>query len=248
MAATTGSEGVRPVAARSLSERLLPHPVRALGVFAACVFSAGILTAGGDAFAIITPRTAGCAQYKHSCTLSLGIGQRVGLMRDVAAAKAAAESGKLDKLCVYDAQQELRMLDSAAGIAARAGIPVGAAVIFAQLQADCAKQEQQHWLASWEAGGARPGAARPLSVVREELRNLTTRMTESWANALRNEWQSARCPTLERDLPPLLLQAVAGRAKSVYCASSLYLQALLTSVLSAREPPFDCQQCLQASW
>jgi chorismate mutase len=216
------------------------HPARALVVFIACTFSVAILMGGGrhpHILTVITPPAADCAQYKQSCMLFKEIGERVGLMRDVAAAKAVAQPGTLDKLCVYDAQQEFRILGSAAAEAARAGIFVAAAVTVAQLQADCAKQEQQHWLTSWEAEGVRPGAARPLNEVREELRNLTTSITESWSNALRSEWQPAQCSTLERELPPLLLQAIAGRARSGYCICSLYLNALLTSVLSVREPP-----------
>jgi len=217
----------------TLVGRLRFHPVLTLLIFVASTLVGAVLLSGGFG---ARPAVTGRDRYPRTCDLFDSIVARVSLMRDVAAAKAATSLALT--VCIFDAAQEASMLESAASDAVLAAVPVPAATVVAQLQADCAKQEQANWIAAWAEAGSSPAPARPLAAVREELRQLTANITRSWGAALRGEWAFASCAALQANLPPLLAAAVRKRrARSGYCNGGLYLSALLTSLLNARDPP-----------
>lgn len=204
--------------------------------FTAMLCSAGALLLWQDHKTVLP----GCDNYRQTCTLFDGIVERSQVMRDVAAAKASAAASLA--VCVFDAAQEAHMLEAAAAEATQNRVAVAAAVVVAQLQADCAKQEQAHWLALWEANGSWPEPSRPLPLLRAELQALTGRITHWWSLVLGGEWLAHSCTTLQRDLPRLLDGSVdSGELGSKYCAGTLYRQALLASLLSARDPPCPAQ-------
>ena len=76
------------------------------------------------------------------------LAKRTSLMGEVAAQKA-------DFALVFDAAQELAVLKAAAAAVQSTAIPSAVAMVFAQLMADCAKQEQEaHIRAAVEAAEA----------------------------------------------------------------------------------------------
>ena len=114
--------------------------------------------------------------------LLTAMSRRAELMVDVAAAKSAAEhSGP-----IFDSAQELRMLKAAAIAAKKEGLPSGAGMMLAQLNADCAKHVQAHHIAQWDDHPPRPNNT--LAELRQQLEALNARIFREWSSAASTEW------------------------------------------------------------
>eukprot|EP00965_Chrysotila_dentata_P247864 6208009-Pleurochrysis_carterae.AAC.2 len=163
------------------------------------------------------------------------IAQRVHLMRDVAAAKAAWERLPAgSEPCVFDAAQEQRVLHAAAQTGSKLGIPSSKAVMFAQLQADCAKQEQAFWFGKWLRQGSVPSAAKSLDEIRAALSDLNTQLFRSWRDAQVGEWDSIECSCLWRRA--IVLMDVAFANISGTCGDSIFKTMILGSLMPCSEP------------
>mmetsp|Transcript_75872 Transcript_75872/g.191781 ORF Transcript_75872/g.191781 Transcript_75872/m.191781 type:complete len:280 (+) Transcript_75872:37-876(+) len=154
--------------------------------------------------------------------------ERAELSREVAAAKVA-EGGSP---CVYDAAQETAVLERANTSAATLGFDVGAAVTFAQLQADCSKQLQAFWLHAWGAAPPKPNLT--LDAIRAQLGRLNSEIFSSWKEVVESEWPAAGCTCLASEAGPLFSRVFSVDGA---CGQPLYRGMLLQALLSASQPP-----------
>ena len=167
------------------------------------------------------------------------LAKRTSLMGEVAAQKA-------DFALVFDAAQELAVLKAAAAAVQSTAIPSAVAMVFAQLMADCAKQEQEaHIRAAVEAAEA-AGEVRhgkhvtmessydSLEQVREVLSDLNNRMLERWQLASQpdGEWDQQGCECTLTTLAELFMSTFRPAAVGG-CGSPMFSEMLTWTLVSA---------------
>ena len=203
--------------------------------------------------ALMTPAvtaTSSAAEDASACESTLSststlislLAQRTRLMRDVAAHKRGD--------IIYDAAQELRVLEAAARWArgSEALIPAVPATVLAQLLADCAKQEQFAYLhdaAGLEACASGQASAEfkshcltssyeSLDEVRDALSALQRQVLELWGSvsAPQGEWDRAGCRCVRFHLKELFTSDFQSAARGG-CASQHFSDMLSWTLLSA---------------
>ena len=173
------------------------------------------------------------------------LAKRTRLMADVAAQKA-------DFALVFDAGQELEVLKAAREAATLTTLsPVGS-VVFAQILADCAKQEQEaHLQAAVDAAEAAGEAVEAegdqegyygmltseyesLEDVRVDLADLNHRVLELWQLAAQpgGEWDQAGCACAQENLAALFISEFQPAAVGG-CGEPLFSEMLIWALLSA---------------
>ena len=173
------------------------------------------------------------------------LAKRVGLMADVAAQKA-------DFSLVFDATQELQVLEGAAASAKGTTLAPAIAMTFAQLMADCAKQEQEAHIQAAideaeaagevEVGedgregfyGTMTSQYESLDDVREVLGELSENVLELWQviSQPNGEWDQAGCRCTHSILADLFVSAFQPAAIGG-CGDPMFSEMLMWVMLSA---------------
>lgn len=156
--------------------------------------------------------------------LLTAITARASLMRDVAAAKAARGS-----TCAYDADREFAVLKAAKQMAAKAALPVAQSLLLAQVQADCAKQIEHHFLEAWDADPPEP--TQTLEELRQQLVSLNAEIAFKWS-IVREYWHGDTCASLRRRLRQRLAELLGDHGSFGRCAEEEY-QSMLVFALSS---------------
>ena len=109
--------------------------------------------------------------------------QRALLLKDVAANKYNAHPPQ----SVYDAKQELKVLNNLASNANKLGLDKNNLLQFAQLQMDFSKQVEEYWLSIWQANNAlapQTGSYKSLAEVRQQIQKIDGSLYPALALAL----------------------------------------------------------------
>ena len=112
----------------------------------------------------------GCALLPLTAAIAGNISMRAYIQYEVAATKQQLHG---TWPCVYDSPQELQLLSSANELAHSLGLRAAAAMTLTQLQADCAKHEQAHWLRHWH-GKPPQHVQRPLTEIRQQATSISS--------------------------------------------------------------------------
>lgn len=155
------------------------------------------------------------------------IAQRARLMIDVAASKAAKNS-----TCVFDGAREMAVLQAANVSAANNALPLGPSLILAQLQADCAKQIEEHYIISWGADPIKP--KHTLDELRSMLNGLNMQIFATWRDVSRpgGEWQVSGCGAAREKLV-ISLQTDLASTWAASCAAGAFREMIVTTLLMA---------------
>jgi cyclohexadienyl dehydratase len=157
--------------------------------------------------------------------------ERLGLMESVAEVKYARD------LPVFDAQREQQVIEAAAQRAQAFGIAPGPARALFQLQAQLAREVQQHLIDEWRAAGRPKRTAHELAALRIRLDELGARLWRALYLSM---------PEIERSD---FLRTYAGSASRIAAPGldAADAQALLTAVSELRPTPAPASERIAAS-
>jgi chorismate mutase len=186
----------------------------------------------------------GASTSDPRCPAAAQTAEFVQLLANRSALMAAVADVKGDECLVFDATQELRVLEQAGATARGLGLASAPTLVFAQLLADCAKQEQVAHLrreAAAAADGCDTGSqARKrqeisghasLDSVRSELAELTRSIFSTWwrLSAPQGEWSRLGCQCARTAIAELL----STRFEPLSSCGSSYVSMFHWILLSA---------------
>ena len=155
----------------------------------------------------------GCALLPLTAAIAGNISMRAYIQYEVAATKQQLHG---TWPCVYDSPQELQLLSSANELAHSLGLRAPAAMTLTQLQADCAKHEQAHWLRHWH-GKPPQHVQRPLSEIRQQATSNPNPNPNLNPDRIRPTCHSSTRPMYHARIPPLNSTRHGSRSSRPMC-------------------------------